>query len=293
MERILVIGCSGLLGSRLMALGENRYKVFGTYNMHEVKAENAHRLDVLDRANVSKLVNRIKPDCVFDTHAITNVDYCETHQEEAWKSNVEGSRNIAEACKSEGCKYVLMSTDYVFDGTKLKYTEKDKPHPLNYYAKTKLIAEYMLAALDINYIVARSAVLYGNGGAGKVSFPIWLINELKAKKKVRIVSDQHNNPTYSDSLVEFLFRLCDKDETGIFHIAGKECVSRLEFAKDIAHVFGLDTSLISQITSSELNQVAIRPNNLNLSTEKAERVSGLKALTVNEGLSLFKKQLEG
>ena len=76
-------------------------------------------------------------------------------------------------------KYIFLSTDDVFDGKKLRYTEKDKPHPLNYYARTKLASEYMLAALDINCLIARTSVLYGKGGMNKINFVIWLMNKLK------------------------------------------------------------------------------------------------------------------
>lgn len=163
MERLLVIGCSGLLGSRLTEAAKDGYEVYGTYNLHGITAENAFRLDVTNRESTFKLINRLKPDCVVDTHALNNLDYCETHIEEAWRVNVDGTRNVAEACKNFGSKYIFLSTDDVFDGKKLRYTEKDKPHPLNYYARTKLASEYMLAALDINCLIARTSVLYGKG----------------------------------------------------------------------------------------------------------------------------------
>ena len=291
MERLLVIGCSGLLGSRLMEMAKSEYEVFGTYNSHEVKADNAFRLDVTDRENSFKLINKIKPDCVVDTHALNNLDYCETHMDETWRVNVDGARNVAEACKNFGSKYIFLSTDDVFDGKKLRYTEKDKPHPLNYYAKTKLVAECMLAALDTNYLVARTSVLYGRGGMNKINFVVWLIDKLRDKEKVRIVNDQRNNPTLADNLAEFLLKLYKKDESGIFHIAGKECISRFDFAMEIARTFNLDRGLITPITTPELNQIAKRPDSVNMSTEKAERAANMRTLTVKEGLQILKKQM--
>ncbi len=292
MERLLVIGCSGLLGSRLTELGKNDYEMWGTYNTHEPRGgSNILKLDATDRKAVFKLMEKVKPDCVIDTHSLTNLDYCETHTDEAWQVNVEGTRHVAEACKQLGSKLIFISTDHVFDGAKLKYTEKDKPHPLNYYAKTKLVVEYMLSALDMNYIVARTSVLYGVGGSGKVSFALWLIAKLQNNETVRIVTDQKSNPTFTDNLSEFLFRLYGKDETGIFHITGKDCVSRYDFAKEIAKHFDLDPSLITPVTSPELNQIAPRPGSVNVVTDKAERAANLKTLTIKEGLLLLKKQI--
>ncbi len=290
MDKLLVIGGTGLLGSKILELAKGRFEAYGTYNEHEPKDIKMHKLDACNRDAVFKLIDKIKPDCVIDTHSLTNLDYCETHQEETWKVNIDGTRNVAEACKIAGSKYIFLSTDYVFDGTKMWYTEKDKPHPLNYYAKTKTIGENILQNLDLNYIVARTSVLYGVGGSGKVSFLTWLIGKLKAGENVRIVTDQKNNPTLTDNLTEQIFKLYSKDETGIFHITGGECLSRYDFSIKAAEMFGLDKKLITPVTSPELNQIAPRPRNLNMLTEKLEHATGIKTLSINEGLSIFKKQ---
>ncbi len=291
MERLLVVGGTGLLGSRIIELAKDRFEVFGTYNQHASKANNMYRLDAGERQSTFKLIEKLKPDCVIDTHSLTNLDYCETHPEEAWQVNVDGAKNIAEACKKFSCKYIFISTDNVFDGKRLKYTEKDRPHPLNYYARTKLIMEHILSSLDINYVAARTSVLYGTGGTGKVSFPIWLVGKLKNNEKVRIVTDQKNNPTLTDSLAEFLFKLYQKDETGVFHITGRDCISRYDFSKEIAKLFDLDGSLISPVTSPELNQMALRPGSVNMMNDKVEHATGMKTIGVKDGLSIFKKQV--
>jgi dTDP-4-dehydrorhamnose reductase len=293
MKRILVIGASGLLGSRLMEIGSGSYEMHGTYNKHKPKGDNMHSLDITRRKEVFSLLDKIKPDCVVDTAALTDVDYCETHQEEAWQTNVDGTRNTAEVCKRAGAKIVFLSTDYVFDGKKLGYAEKDKPRPLNYYAKTKLVAEHMLDALDVNHIIARTAVLYGMSGLGKENFVTWLLGKLEKKEKVRIVTDQHNNPTYADNLCEILLTLCRKDATGIFHITGADCLSRYDFALKTTEVFGLDDKLIEPTTTPELNRIAPRPEKVLMMTNKVERVTGIKPLGVDEGLRKLKAQIEG
>jgi dTDP-4-dehydrorhamnose reductase len=291
MDKILVIGSSGLVGGRLMELGDGLYEMFGTCNSHEQKLDNVSKLDVRDRNDVFNLMEKIKPDCVIDTHSLSNVDYCETHAVEAWQVNVEGSKNIAEACRNFGCKYIFMSTDYVFDGRKKEYTEKDKPRPLSYYAKTKFIAEQMLYALDLNYAVVRPAVIYGKGGMNKVSFPMWLMNELRAGRSARIVTDQYENPTFADVLVKQMFGLYERDETGLFNATGSNCLSRMEFALEIASVFGLDKDLLQPVTTPELNQIAHRPVRVNLVTDKIEKATGVKSLATTEGLLELKAQI--
>lgn len=291
MKRLLVIGASGLLGTKAIELGKERFQTFGTYHTHHIKGDNFFQLDVNKRQDVFKLLEKVKPNFVLDTHAMHNVDYCETHPEEAWSINVDGTRNVAEASKRIGAKFAFISTDYVFDGKKLEYTEKDKPIPMNYYAKTKLATEYMLKALDINYIVARTALLYGKDGAGKTPFVLWLVDKLRKRENVNIVTDQHNNPTLVDNLTEILFNLFDRDAKGLFHITGKECISRYDFSKTIAKVFNLNSKNINPITSPQLNQIAKRSEKINMNTNKVERVTGLKTLKVEDGLKMLKTQL--
>lgn len=291
MERILVIGSTGLLGSKFMDIGRESYEMYGTSRERGSK-NSMERMDVTRREEVFNVLEKIKPDCVVHTAAITDVDYCETHPEEAWRVNVDGTKNVAEACKRVGAKMIFISTDYVFDGKKLSYSEKDKPRPLNYYAKTKLIAEHVLEALDVNYIVGRTAVLYGVGGHGKKNFAAWIIEKLQNKEKVKVVNDQHNNPTYANNLVEILLTLYKKDTNGIFHTTGSQCLSRYEFALRIAKVFGLDEKLISHTTTPELNQIAVRPEKVSMVTNKVERVTGMKPLGVEDGLARMKAEME-
>ena len=291
MDKLLVIGGSGLLGSKVLEMGIDKYEIYSTYSTHKIPGKDNLRLDVTDRNDVASTIEQIKPDFVIDTHALHNVDYCELHKEEAWNVNVDGTRNVAEASKLAGAKYVFISTDYVFDGKKLDYTEKDKPNPLNYYAMTKLVAEEMLDILSVNHITIRTSVVYGKGGLGKTPFVLWLCEKLRNRETVSIVADQHNNPTLVDSVVESIFRLFKNDSTGLFHVTGSECLSRYNFSIHIANKFGLDTKLIKMVTTPQLNQVAKRPEKVKINTGKVERITGLKMLSVDQGLDILKKQL--
>ena len=290
MKKLLIIGNSGLLGNRVIEIGKSRFETFGTYSKHKMKGSNSHPLNSVDRNAVFMLIEEINPDFVIDTHALTNLDYCETHNEEAWAVNVEGSKNIAEASEKINAKYVFLSTDNVFDGKKEKYVETDEVNPLNYYGKAKVAVEKKLSALNMDYLVIRTSVLYGIGGRGKESFAAWLLSRLKNGEKTKIVTDQCNNPTFTDSHAEFILKLCEKNEKGIFHVTGKNCVSRYEFSLKIADAFGFDRNLILPITSLELGQIAKRPRIVNLSVEKAEKAAGLTIPELEEGIGMFKRQ---
>ena len=291
-DKILIIGASRLLGKKLYDVGKKKYDVFGTYNKHKLQGKTLFHLDVTDKTDVFNLINKIKPNLVIDTHSITNVDYCELHKDDAWNINVVGLRNIAEVCKIFGSKLIFISTDYVFDGKKLNYGEKDKLNPLNYYGKTKAISEKILELLGTNYTILRTSVIYGVGSQGKQTFVSWVLEKLRANKEIKVVIDQFNKPTLVDDLANISYLLYEKDIGGLFHAVGKDLISRYEFAKQIARHFNLNQNLIKPTTSSELNQVAIRPRKLNLSTNKLERVLKTIPRGIEEGLKLIKEKGE-
>ena len=302
--KLLVIGGSGLLGYKVAKMASNEHETFLTYNYRSIQVEGctALKLDKCDRKAVFELLEKIKPDVVVDTAALHNVDYCETHPEEAWKVNVEGTRNVAEACKKIGAKIIFISTDYVFDGTKGYYTEEDTPNPLSYYAKTKLEAEKIIQSLDVNYIIARPSVIYGwnpnevsglKSSSGKsVNFVVWALQKLEKGEEIKAVTDQYSSPTLADNLAEALLVMASSEKQGIYHTAGKDCVNRYEFTLKIAEVFGLDKSLIKPVTSEIFKQVAKRPKKCCLDVSKAEKDFGIRFLTVEEGLKLMKNQKE-
>lgn len=292
MDKLLIIGGSGLIGQKAMELGKSKYDVFGTYNSHKPSDANIFKLDVTKKDETFETVKKLKPDFVIDTHTLPNIDYCEQHPDEAWEVNVVGTRNIAEAAKLVGAKFVHISTDIVFDGSKTDYTEEDRPNPVNYYAKTKWIEEVVTMSTDPNSIIIRTSVVYGSGGIGKVPFAVWLIGKLRNNEQVKSVTDQYNNPTLADQVVEAILKLFENGESGIFHVTGKDCINRYDFSLKVAKIFELNSELITPVTSAEFNQVAKRPVKLQMNTDKIERASGLRMLHPEEGLRILKSQLE-
>lgn len=302
--KLLVIGGSGLLGYKVAELAAKEFQTFSTYHFRPVELHGCSffKLDKTNRSDTLTLFKKLKPEVVIDTAALHNVDYCETHRDEAWKVNVEGTRNVAEACREVGAKMIFISTDYVFDGKKGSYTEEDAPNPLHYYAKTKLEGEHVVKETGIDYAIARPSVIYGwnpselaglKSSSGKsVNFVVWAINKLKRKEKINIVSDQYSSPTLADNLAEVLLVLSKSGKQGVYHTAGKTCLNRFEFAKKIAEAFDLDGDLIKPVTSDFFNQVAERPKRCCLDVTKAERELGVKFLTVEEGLEKMKEQMK-
>ncbi len=291
MRRVIVVGASGLLGGRMRDVYGADYEVFGTYNSRGAETDSLRMLDVTRGADVARLVGELSPDVIIDAHGLTSIDYCEANKEEATRINVDGTRNIAESAKECGATVVFISTDAVFDGMKgSPYTEEDATHPLNHYGATKAMAERAVASSGADYIIARTSVLFGKGIARKPpTFTTWAIEQLGQGRSITVVTDQYNNPTYIDSLAEFVRRLWERGERGIFHTAGRETISRFDFAKRIAAEFGFDGDLVLPITTAELKQSVTRALWLGLDISKAEKAASMKGLMIDKALAEFRR----
>jgi dTDP-4-dehydrorhamnose reductase len=300
LDKLLVIGSSGLVGSKLSALSaEHSFEAYNTTNLRRTSLARVTRLDVTDHDSTFRLVKEIQPKVIVNTAAITNVDYCETHNEEAQRVNVEGVSNLVEAVAENNIRLVHISTDYVFDGSFGHYTEDDTPKPVNYYGQTKLDSEKIVSKLS-SFAIARPSVIYGwnppetsgaaSDSAKPMNFAMFVLDRLRRNEIVRAVRDQYSSPTFADNLAEALLRLARHPDNGIFHTAGRSCLSRYELAVKLAEIFGYPTRMVQPTFSSEFKQLAERPRNSCLIVEKAEKALGMKFLTVEEGIKEMKNQ---
>lgn len=281
MTRLLIIG-SGLLGNNLAKIAVNEFTASITYNEHPLDIESckSYYLNIANRVDVTTLIQKLNPDYIIHTAALTNVDHCERDKRLAWKINVEGTKHIAETARKIDAKLIYISTDYVFDGNKGMYKEDDPTNAVDYYGETKLEGENVAKNLR-DCIIVRPSVLYGENPA-KLNFVSWVINELKKGNRINIVKDQFNTPTLADNLAELILELIEKEENGIFHASGSERINRYDFALRIAEIFDLDKGLITPITSDQLNWIAKRPMDSSLDTSKISRIK--KPLNIEEGL---------
>lgn len=287
MERLFITGGSGLLGSKFTSLNSD-YEIITTYNTNP--KDNAVKLDITDENDVLSKIESLSPDLVVHAAALTNVDYCEEHPEEADKINGQGTLNLVKACKKVGAKLIYVSTDFVFDGKKGMYQENEKTNPLSYYGLSKLKGEEFIQNSDVDYAIARVSVLYG--WHTNFNFVTWVINELKEDNQINIVTDEYNSPTFADNAAEAILNIYSRGKEGVYHIAGDERINRFDFAKNIARVFELDETLINPILSENLIRKAERPMDSSLSVEKARSDLDIKLLNTTEGLKEMKKVMK-
>lgn len=292
--RILLTGCHGLLGQRIVQGMPPEAFVLGVD-----QDENAYihgerfqysRLDITNRKEVKLMCEEFNPNFVINAAAYTNVDECEIKKELCWRVNVEGVENLAKFAKKIEAKFIHISTDYIFDGRKNLYTEEDIPSPLSYYGKAKLASENIVRVSGNDWAILRTSTLYDvDVLQGRQNFVTWVVQNLRQGNSIRIVTDQRGNPTLARNLAEAVLQVVSLNRTGVFNTAGKDIVDRYTFSKRIAEYFELDEGLLVPVTTEELKQKALRPLSIGLDTSKTERELQMNMMGIEEGLLIFKK----
>ncbi|MFQ6092783.1 MAG: dTDP-4-dehydrorhamnose reductase [bacterium] len=296
-EAILITGCSGLLGQKLAAQAAERYTVYGVGLRQRSPVQGLLRqyiqLDITDRQSVLEALQTIRPDWVINTAAMTDVDGCEREPQRAFEVNVEGLHHLADGCQQCGARLVQLSSDYVFNGQSGPYAEGDEPNPLNVYGRTKAESERLLQQGGAEYVVVRTAVLYGFAPVARSNFVSWVCSSLRRGEKIRVATDLYANPTLVDGLAKAILTAIGKGARGVFHMAGSEWLSRYDFALKLAHALGLDHTFILPTPAAELNLDAPRPLRSGLKTDKAREELGLTFLSVEDGLKAMAEQAKG
>ena len=292
--RILLIGCYGLLGQRIVQGMLPEAFVLGVDQDENAYIHGEHfqyaRLDITNRKEVKRMCEEYNPDWVINAAAYTNVDECEIKKELCWRVNVEGVENLVKFAKKIEAKFIHISSDYIFDGKKNLYTEEDLPSPLSYYGKAKLASENVVRASGIDWTILRTSTLYDvDALKGQQNFVTWVVQNLRQGNSIRIVTDQWGNPTLARNLAAAVWQVVSLNRTGVFNAAGKDNVDRHTFAKKIAEYFNLDAELLIPVTTEELKQKALRPLRIGLDTSKIERELEMNMVGIEEGILIFKK----
>jgi len=289
MQKILIIGGSGLVGSTLVKYMKKDFDIHITYNKNPVDFQNisSTKIDLMkDSTEILNLIKKWKPEIVIHTVAHSSVDLCETDHNVADYLHVKITKDISIICKKINSKLIYFSTDAVFPGELgKKYTEKDIPDPINYYGKTKLRSEQVIMQNHDNYTILRTAVIYGAHTRSR--FTDWIKSKLKNNEMVDPHVDQFNTPTLVDDLAKVVIKIIQKDVRGLYHATGKTCINRYEFAIQLAKKFGYDIELIKPVTASEKIQKAPRPTSTCLDSSKLEKILEFNFSDITHGIKFI------
>ena len=299
-QKLFIFGIGSLTGYKIATKIKNHYELYGSYNLRNPNLDfvTSFKLDVTNQKKIRQTITDCKPDYIINTCALNNVDYCESHQDEAKKINSDFVANLSKISEQINCKLIHLSTDSVFDGNKKKpYIETDIPNPKNVYGNTKLSGE-KFTLNNSNNLVVRASVLYGrlpenllniNSSSMKpINFGLWLINKLNSNEEVQIIQDEFSSPIIVEDFANSIIHLLKGNYSGIFHSAPNICVNRYEFSKRIAEELDFDVKLIKPILNKKLGRNVKTGINKCIDSTKIQNLTKFKFLTLNESISLLK-----
>jgi len=278
---ILLTGGNGQLGTELRhLLDEKGLKYVST---------DAQEMDITDEQATLAFIQELKPTVIYHCAAYTAVDKAEDEGKELdEKINVNGTENVAKAAKAVGAKFVYISTDYVFDGTKKEgvYKETDTPNPQNEYGRTKLLGEQAVKDLLDEYFIIRTSWVFGKYGH---NFVYTMKRLAQTHPRLTVVDDQYGRPTWTRTLAEFMVYIIENNaDYGIYHLSNDNSCSWYEFAKEILKETDVE---VAPVTSAEYPQKAKRPQYSVLDLTKAKN-TGFVIPTWEEALADMTASLE-
>ena len=262
--RVYVTGASGFVGS-------NVARVFEAHGA-ELAAPGHREVDVTDADAVRRSVEAFRPDAIVHCAILNDAAALYADRRAGWDAYVGATGNLVDAANDAGARVVLVSTDWVFDGTQAGATEQTPPNPINLYGFLKAASELVVTERAERGSVARIAAVQGwpsgavagapsgTGGAGAARalpreqdagfgyFVAALVQRLRAGERFGVwESDDINmvaTPTFASDAAELMWRIAERDLDGIFHCCGGESVDRRTLAMRAAQVFELDPTLL-------------------------------------------------
>jgi dTDP-4-dehydrorhamnose reductase len=251
--RVYVTGASGFVGSNIT-------RVFAAHGA-ELISPGHEDVDLTDAGLVQRSVRATRPDAIVHAAIWNDIAGLSRDRRRAWASYVDATRHVVEAANAVGAHVVLVSTDWVFDGTQGGATEDEPPNPINAYGFLKAASEIVVRERARRGAVARIAGVngvhwarVGGGGlpraqdAGFGYLVLSIVEALRAGRTFTVWESPKINeiatPTLASDAAELMWRLVERELTGTFHCCGGEAVHRVELARRTVAAFGLDEALL-------------------------------------------------
>lgn len=286
---LLVTGIHGLVGQYIFPLlnaWPGRVVITGRGPRRLPDSQAVYEeLDITDLPRVKAVFEQYAPAVVIHSAAMAQPDQCEQDRDGAMAVNVKATEDLLEAAARSGAFFLYISSDFVFSGDDGPYDETSRPAPVNFYGKTKLLAEELVRNYGYPWAIVRPVLVYGNVLVGTRSNIIsWVRDELGKGQPISVVSDQLRTPTFAGDLASAIIKISLERRAGVWHISGKDQLSPYDVALKVAAHAGLDSSLITRVDASVFKQPARRPSETPFIIEKARRELGYEPVGFEEGM---------
>lgn len=271
---VWITGAGGLIGSYL---AQTATQFAPSYRVAALTRES---LDLTDFAAVKARFQTDKPALIIHCAALSKSPVCQTEPERARLLNVEVTKHLAELAADRA--FIFFSTDLVFDGRKGNYIESDAVNPLSVYGETKATAERIVLQ-NPRHTVIRTSLNGGISPTGDRGFNEETRRTWQASKTTKLFTDEYRNPIAAALTAQTVWELAQKQATGIFHVAGRERLSRWEIGQLLATRWPDVTAKLEPSSLAEY-QGAPRPPDCSLNCAKAQALLSFPLLGLGEWL---------
>lgn len=279
----LVTGANGFLGANVGAFLTGKANRVGAVRKPVDADGRFDRYvvgDLEDPTEIARTIQELKPDVVIHAAAMASHEACEADPERASLINAIATESIAQAAHQAGSKFVLISTDAVFDGARGHYRETDEPNSTSVYGQTKLEGE-RLALASTDALVVRTN-FFGWSPTGRRSILEFFVNALESGEQVRGFTDFTTSSAYVQVLAEALWDLCERDVSGLVHLTSPDSMTKFAFGLAVAEEFCLDSALI---TPSRSAMQPPRDGDISLDVTKAQELLGRQLPSMRAGIA--------
>jgi dTDP-4-dehydrorhamnose reductase len=251
------------------------------------------RANFFDKNAFLPTLDAVQPDWVINCAALANLEECEKHPSQAKILNTDLPHDLAVVCAQRNIRFIHLSTDAVFDGTRENgaYTEGDGPNPQSVYSQSKLDGEWAVQEANPQAIIAR-VNFFGWSLGGRRSLGEFFVNNLSEGKNVYGFTDVIFCPMWVNHLAQTLIAMLEKDLHGLYHVVGAQPMNKYQFGLEVARKFGLRENLISPESVEKSDLTAVRSHNLWLSVHKLSTDLGRPLPDFSTGLDGFYTQFQ-
>jgi len=290
---VLITGGTGLLGKALLETQPVDKEAIATYHQHLPPPEwrgQFHPLDVRDEASVTRLVRSVQPQVVIHAASIGSVDEAERNPLGVAQVNVQGVQAVGRACRQAGAFLIYISSNAVFDGSNPPYGEEAPVKAANRYGRLKIEAETWIRESGISHLILRPILMYGwpLPGGRENAVTRWLY-EMERKNTIEVAQDITSMPLFAANCAQAIWAAVKQRLRGILHVAGKDRVSLVDFARQTARIFGCNEDLVIPVPSQRFVTLAPRPRDTSFTTTRMEQELGVRPMGLAEGLTLMQR----
>ena len=299
-KTILIFGVSSFIGSNLLEMLKDEFRIIGTYHKTPVSIPGVTCLpcDVLRKEYVSNITARFRPDLTIYAVGMSSLRECHLFPKQADALNSAGAVNCCAASERYNSKFIYISSGFVLSGEDTVYREGETPFPNSVYGNTLSSTEFYVQRSCLNYLILRCAPLYGRSFNPSHSNWFEHMQTAFAKGEPVIVDDSVTTGFLDvQIMVRILRATLSKDVTNrLFHVSSKDFMTRYEFAQLYAKIFKKDDALIER-TSGRFPLEKNKGNEENssfyfrLDTSNIEEFLNAKMPKIEDSLQLTYKRL--